>query len=600
MKAATKLAGLIVHPCIEEAAQLRARGQLGVLAERFRQERGELLHADGLRLRLGERKEEHVLVGVAPKHVRPHEAKPFIEGGDEVSHLILCIVLTAAELVTLLGPCERQRSCHGPQDWSVCCAVAVENASAAATVAGTSVAAATPMRWTATPDASGRERLLALLRRQGWNATSFQALEAGFRYWFDGDDACVAYVETPGAWVAAGAPVASPARLAAVVHGFAAAARAAGKRWAFFAAESRLVDAAALPATQIGEQPTWDPRRWSESLSQSKSLREQLRRARAKGVTVRRLAANEVEVGKPQRLAIEALVDRWLHAKQMAPMGFLVDVQPFAFADERRYFVAERDGVIVGFLAAVPIFARNGWLLEDFLRDPAAPNGTAELLIDAAMRALADEGSEYVTMGLAPLSGPVAGWLRAARRLSAALYDFAGLRAFKAKLRPHDWEPIFLAHGPGTSSHVALVDALAAFARGSFVRFGGATLLRGPAVVVRVLAALLVPWTFVLASAPARWFPWPWVKSAWTALDAVLIVTLFSLTWRWRHWLGVAVAAAITVDACVTTAQVALYNAPRAHQLSDWIAMTIALFGPALAAVVLWGAVGHRRGASAH
>ena len=176
-------------------------------------------------------------------------------------------------------------------------------------------------------------------------------------------------------------------------------------------------------------------------------------------------------------------------------MGFLVDVQPFHFAAERRYFVAERDGALVGFLAAVPIYARGGWLLEDFLRDPRAPNGTSELLIDAAMRALGDEGSRYVTLGLAPLAGPVRGTLRAARTLSSALYDFEGLRAFKAKLQPHAWEPIFLAHPPGSSSHVALVDALAAFARGSFVRFGGATLLRGPALVVRALAAALVPWT---------------------------------------------------------------------------------------------------------
>jgi phosphatidylglycerol lysyltransferase len=277
----------------------------------------------------------------------------------------------------------------------------------------------------------------------------------------------------------------------------------------------------------------------------------------------------------------------------MAPMGFLVDVQPFDFASERRYFVAEREGAVVGFLAAVPIYARRGWLLEDFLRDPRAPNGTAELLIDAAMRALADEGSRYVTLGLAPLSGPVSGWLRAARRLSSPLYDFAGLRAFKAKLRPHRWEPVYLAYPSGASSHVALVDALAAFARGSFLRFGGATLLRGPALVVRVLAALLVPWTALLATGDPRWFPAPWVQWAWVGFDLALVTALFALTWRWVHALGVVVAAAISADALVTLAQVALWDAPRVHGLG-WIVAAIALTGPALAAVVLWGAVGHR------
>jgi phosphatidylglycerol lysyltransferase len=41
-----------------------------------------------------------------------------------------------------------------------------------------------------------RGRVLPLVERYGWNATSFQTLEAGFRYWFDGDDACVAWAST--------------------------------------------------------------------------------------------------------------------------------------------------------------------------------------------------------------------------------------------------------------------------------------------------------------------------------------------------------------------------------------------------------------------
>ena len=47
-----------------------------------------------------------------------------------------------------------------------------------------------------------RLRVLALLKRHGWNATSFQILEPGFRYWFDGDalgEACVGYVDTGSA-----------------------------------------------------------------------------------------------------------------------------------------------------------------------------------------------------------------------------------------------------------------------------------------------------------------------------------------------------------------------------------------------------------------
>jgi lysylphosphatidylglycerol synthetase-like protein (DUF2156 family) len=94
------------------------------------------------------------------------------------------------------------------------------------------------------------------------------------------------------------------------------------------------------------------------------------------------------------------------------------------------------------------------------------------------MRALALEGSRYVTLGLAPLAGSVTGWLRVAREQTRALYDFDGLRAFKAKLRPKAWEPIHLAYVQDTLSTVALFDVLTAFARGSVTRFGVETLLR--------------------------------------------------------------------------------------------------------------------------
>lgn len=79
----------------------------------------------------------------------------------------------------------------------------------------------------------------------------------------------------------------------------------------------------------------------------------------------------------------------------MAPMGFLVQLDLFTYADERRFFVAE-------LLSAVPLYARDGWFFEDVLRHPLAPNGTMELLFDHAMRAIGADGSRHVSYGLAP------------------------------------------------------------------------------------------------------------------------------------------------------------------------------------------------------
>lgn len=330
-----------------------------------------------------------------------------------------------------------------------------------------------------------RVRVLELIGRYGWNATAFQTLESGYAYFF-GEDACVAYVDTGAAWVAAGAPITSEAALARTAAAFVEAARNAGKRACFFATEERFRVRAAGVASSllIGEQPSWDPREWVATLARHRSLREQLRRARAKRVRVRRLEA--FELGEPaMRAAIARLVDRWLATRGLPPMEFLVRVELFEFLEHRSCFVAEIDERLVAFAGVVPVPARNGWFVEDLVRDPRAPNGTPELLVDAVMRWAAERGSGFLTLGLAPLAGNVPAPLRLARRSARMLYDFRGLARYKEKLRPSAWSPIYLSYARGQNAALSLVDALAAFAPGGFLRFGLRALARGSRGLLR-------------------------------------------------------------------------------------------------------------------
>lgn len=441
-----------------------------------------------------------------------------------------------------------------------------------------------------------RRRVLALIKRHGWNSTSFQILEPNFHYWVDGDDACVGYVDTGAAWVVAGAPIAPAERVAGVAARFAAAAHAQGRRVSCFGTEERFTELAGWSALRVGDQPVWAPADWQAGVRESKSLREQLRRARAKRVVVRALEVDELAPGHAVRTQLDALIARWLATKQIAPMGFLVQLDPFSFPEEKRYFVAEQHGTIVGFLAAIPIYARDGWFFEDLLRDPAAPNGTTELLIDAGMRAAGEAGVTHVTLGLAPLAGDVSPWLRFARRWGRALYDFEGLHAFKSKLKPREWDPIYLSYPRGRSGLFAIVDTLTAFARGGLLRFGIKTLLRGPSILVRTLAALLAVWTVLLAlPSSTRWFPSPVWQWGWIGFDIVLFVALFSLAKRWRPRLGTAVAIAVTTDAVATATEAALYNLPRLGSLVELAVVAIAIAAPTGAAVMLWNARAHRR-----
>lgn len=290
--------------------------------------------------------------------------------------------------------------------------------------------------------------------RHGWNATCYQIINPGIEHWFDpAGDAVVGFARSHGYRVVAGAPVCAPERLAGVVESFEAEARREGDRVCYFGAEARLEglthDDAEHSRVLLGAQPVWDPSAWGLRVARRSSLRAQLNRARNKGVRIEEWAASRA-AGNPE---LEELLERWLAARGLPPLHFLVEPATLGRLFDRRTFVAIGRNGVVGFAVASPIPRRDGWLVEQLIRAPDAPNGTTELLVDAAMRAVAADGAQYATLGLSPLSdrvsagGPVQPWLRLllawTREHGRRFYNFAGLDRFKAKFDPERWEPVY-------------------------------------------------------------------------------------------------------------------------------------------------------------
>ncbi len=477
-------------------------------------------------------------------------------------------------------------------------------------------------RWHSPAPDPERARVLALLERHGRASTGFQLVERGFRYWFDPQtDAVVGYVEAAGHRVVAGRPVAAEADLPAVTARFVAEARGAGLRVAFFGAEADLraaLCAADLPhdALQVAEQPDWDPRSYTLEGAARRSLRAQVNRARNKGVRVRRIEPDDLAHHPGSiRAEIETVLDRWLASRRMSVMRFMVDLEPFTFPEARRYYVAERGDRPVGFLAAVPVYARRGWFFEDVIRVPDAPNGTAELLIHTALEDARDRGDAYVTLGMAPLAGvdTAPGPHRLLRRglrfcydRLGPLYHFAGVRSFKARFRPDAWTPQYLIASPGPVGLRTLHAVLSAFAGGGLVGFAVDTLHRllervRPVIWARALAALaalLVPWTVLLAAADGdRWFGHATIQTAWVAFDVVMVVALSGLAALARRdhpatsRLALLLGGATLADLVLSTVQ-----ALHLHRAATgWTALfvTAGLCGPALATTLLialaWG-----------
>lgn len=317
------------------------------------------------------------------------------------------------------------------------------------------------------------ERARRLVLRFGWNSTAYQILNPGIQYWFAGGDfAVVGFLPRVGVRVTAGAPVCPPGRLLEAVRAFEDDARSSGQQVCWFAAERRLEelleDDGDRALLQLGAQPVWSPLEWRERVHTVASLRAQFNRSRNKGVSIEEWSTERARASTQ----LLACLRSWLRQRGLPPLHFLVESQTLDRLEDRRLFVAEQAGDVVGFVVASPVPARRGWLLEQVVRGPGAPNGTAELMIDAAVRTLADEGADYLTLGLAPLSGKGrrAGaeepwWLRGllawARAHGRRFYNFQGLEFFKSKFRPPHWEPVF-AICPGPHASVRVVYAVAA------------------------------------------------------------------------------------------------------------------------------------------
>ena len=328
----------------------------------------------------------------------------------------------------------------------------------------------------AAPDRRGADALVRareLVLRYGWNATAYQILNPGISFWFSADgDAVVGFVTRHRVRVVAGVPVCAEARLAEVAGEFEVAARAAGERVCYFGAGERLESTYVARPTHsmiaLGAQPSWDPRGWPRMVASRASVRAQLNRARNKGVRVEAWPAERAT----RNSQLQRCLDEWLESRPLPPLHFLVEPETLALLFDRKVFVAQRGGAPVGFLVASPVPARNGWLIEQFVRGHHAPNGTSELLIDAAMRSLAAQGATYVTLGLAPLSRharPVPGplWLRAllgwVRLHGRRFYNFEGLDSFKSKFQPQAWEEILAIYSEPDFSPRALYAIAAAF-----------------------------------------------------------------------------------------------------------------------------------------
>jgi phosphatidylglycerol lysyltransferase len=304
--------------------------------------------------------------------------------------------------------------------------------------------------------------LLKLYQLHGYNAHALVGISRKIRLWTSLETkGAVAYNEFGKVWLVAGDPLASAEDLVQVSRSFLRKAGASGRVVAFMPATEQFAkynSELGLRAIKIGAAPYFDLTTWAPRGDRAKKARAGVNHARRAGVQVTEV----VEVNEKLRRETACLCKSWLTTRRSAiRFEWLFSVDLFQHKEHKRYFTArDANGKLIGFLAASPIPARNGWYLEDVLRSKNAPKGTTDLLVVEVLDALKRSGASLATLGttliateggagndvhISPLLSKLA-WSVA--RCFSIFYNFNGVRRFKNKFAPSWWESEYALMSP--------------------------------------------------------------------------------------------------------------------------------------------------------
>jgi lysylphosphatidylglycerol synthetase-like protein (DUF2156 family) len=316
--------------------------------------------------------------------------------------------------------------------------------------------------------------LLRLYQLHGYNAHALVGIGPGIHLWNCPEtEGAVAYNEFGKVWLVPGDPLASEENLTKVSDSFLRKAQAGGRVVGFmpatdhFAKHSRSLG---LRAIKIGSAPYFDLTTWAPRGDRAKKARAGVNQARRAGVSVTKV----VEVDERLVRETACLCKSWLTTRRSAiRFQWLFTVDLFQHKDKKKYFTArDATGRLVGFLAASPIPARDGWYLEDVLRSRKAPNGTTDLLVVEVLNSLKRDGARLATLGTALLAteggvdtevhiSPVLSRVtRLGVRCFSIFYNFDGVRHFKAKFAPSWWESEYVLMSQSITAPPRVVSAI--------------------------------------------------------------------------------------------------------------------------------------------
>jgi lysylphosphatidylglycerol synthetase-like protein (DUF2156 family) len=266
--------------------------------------------------------------------------------------------------------------------------------------------------------------------------------------------------------ICAGPPCGPLTRLQAACLGFEAEAHRLGQRVIWFGVapcEAEAMGRDLHRRLALGGQALLKVADWMDPDKLPASLRSQLKRIHRHSLvfdvpTWKDTAEDKVGLMPSLRLCRRA----WLQQHGFFQLGFMttsLNPDPIFWGEYplRRMVVASLKQRVLGYVIAAATPVGKVVLIENLVRHPGAPNGLAEALIAEVAKWAHAIHCDTMNLGLTPLfnypdkhdyqeiHGPLwyRGLVMVLRQLGSPFYHFKGLSAFKKRLKPYAWEPLF-------------------------------------------------------------------------------------------------------------------------------------------------------------
>ena len=212
--------------------------------------------------------------------------------------------------------------------------------------------------------------------------------------------------------------------------------------WAIENGCSKLIEF----AKELILDPSRDPTK--ESGSHGSLVRRKMRSALREKVSVHEHLSPDPQLNQ----AIESVGEQWLSSRRGLQMH-ISNVYLFNDTEGKRWFYAKQKEKVIGVVCINQLQKHQGWLLNHLMALSDAPNGTSELLVITALKALNKEGCRFVTVGVVTpkklgkmigLSGFSKWVAHLGFKIGRMAAHLDGLNAFWRKFNPQEYPSYLL------------------------------------------------------------------------------------------------------------------------------------------------------------